>query len=101
MLVSFSMFPTDKGESVSRYVAKIINIVDRSGLPYHTSAMSTVVEGSWDRVFKLIKKCRDSMAKESSRIYMVITVDDRKKARNRLTGKVNRIEQRLKRKISR
>lgn len=101
MLVSFSMFPTDKGESVSRYVAKIINFVDRSGLPYRTSAMSTVVEGSWDRVFKLIKKCRDSMAKESSRIYMVITVDDRKKARNRLTGKVNRIEQRLKRKISR
>ncbi|MGB7061890.1 MAG: MTH1187 family thiamine-binding protein [Candidatus Zixiibacteriota bacterium] len=101
MLVSFSMFPTDKGESVSRYVAKIINIVDRSGLPYRTSAMSTVVEGSWDRVFKLIKKCRDSMAKESSRIYMVITVDDRKKAKNRLTGKVNRIEQRLKRKISR
>lgn len=101
MLVSFSMFPTDKGESVSRYVAKIINIVDRSGLPYRTSAMSTVVEGSWDRVFKLIKKCRDSMAKESSRIYMVIIVDDRKKARNRLTGKVNRIEQRLKRKISR
>jgi uncharacterized protein (TIGR00106 family) len=101
MLVSFALFPTDKGESVSKYVAKTIDIVDKSGLPYRTSAMSTAVEGSWDRVFKVIKKCRDAMVKESNRVYMVITIDDRKGAKNRLTGKVNRIEQRLKRKISR
>jgi uncharacterized protein (TIGR00106 family) len=101
MLVSFSIFPTDKGESVSKYVAKTIDIVDKSGLPYRTSAMSTVVEGSWDHVFRVIKKCRDSMMKESNRVYMVITIDDRKKAKKRLTGKVNRIEQVLKRKINR
>ena len=101
MLVSFALFPTDKGESVSKYVAKTIDIVDKSGLPYRTSAMSTAVEGSWGRVFKVIKKCRDAMVKESNRVYMVITIDDRKGAKNRLTGKVNRIEQRLKRKISR
>ena len=101
MLVSFALFPTDKGESVSKYVAKTIDIVDKSGLPYRTSAMSTVLEGSWDRVFKVIKKCRDAMAKESSRVYMVITVDDRKKAKNRLTGKVDKIERVLKRKINR
>jgi uncharacterized protein (TIGR00106 family) len=101
MLVSFALFPTDKGESVSKYVAKTIDIVDKSGLPYKTSAMSTAVEGSWDRVFKVLKKCRNAMVKESNRVYMVITIDDRKGAKNRLTGKVNRIEQRLKRKISR
>ncbi len=101
MLVSFSIFPLDKGESVSKYVAKAIDIVDRSGLPYRTSAMSTVIEGSWDRVFKIIKRCHDVMAKECNRIYLVITVDDRKRAKNRLAGKVNRIEQVLKRKINR
>jgi uncharacterized protein (TIGR00106 family) len=101
MLVSFALFPTDKGESVSKYVAKTIDIVDKSGLPYRTSAMSTAVEGSWDRIFKVIKKCRDTMVRESNRVYMVITIDDRKGAKNRLTGKVNRIEQRLGRKISR
>ncbi len=101
MLVSFSIFPTDKGESVSRYVAKTIDIVDKSGLPYRTSAMSTVVEGSWDRVFKVIKKCRDTMAKECNRIYMVITVDDRKRVKNRLTGKVDKIERVLRKKINR
>ncbi|MGB8656223.1 MAG: MTH1187 family thiamine-binding protein [Candidatus Zixiibacteriota bacterium] len=101
MLVSFSIFPIDKGESVGKYVAKTVDIVDQSGLPYRTSAMSTVVEGTWDQVFKVVKKCHDHMIKESQRVYMVISVDDRKKAKNRLTGKVDRIEQVLKRKIKR
>jgi uncharacterized protein (TIGR00106 family) len=101
MLVSFALFPTDKGESVSKYVTKTIDIVDKSGLPYKTSAMSTVLEGSWNQVFKVLQKCRNAMVKESNRVYMVITIDDRKGAKNRLTGKVNRIEQRLKRKINR
>lgn len=101
MLVSLSIFPIDKGESVGRYVANMIDIVDKSGLPYRTTAMSTVIEGNWDDVFKVIKKCHDSMMKECNRVYMVITIDDRKKAKNRLTGKVDRIEQVLKRKIKR
>jgi uncharacterized protein (TIGR00106 family) len=101
MLASFSIFPIDKGESVGRYVAKMIDIVDKSGLPYRTSAMSTVIEGNWDDVFKVIKKCHDSMMKKSNRVYMVMTIDDRKKTKNRLTGKVDRIEQVLKRKIKR
>ena len=100
MLVSFSIFPLDKGVSVGKYVAKMIDVVDRSGLPYRTSAMSTVVEGGWDSVFKVIKRCHQTLMKGSKRVYVVITIDDRKGARNRLKGKVNRIEQVLKRKIS-
>ncbi len=100
MLVSFSIFPLDKGVSVGKYVAKMIDIVDRSGLPYRTSAMSTVVEGSWDNVFGVIKRCHQILMKNSKRVYMVITIDDRKGARNRIKGKVDRIEQVLKRKIS-
>jgi uncharacterized protein (TIGR00106 family) len=101
MLVSFSIFPLDKGESVGKYVAKMIDIVDRSGLPYRTSAMSTTIEGSWDSVFKVIKRCHQTMIKECKRVYMVMTIDDRKGAENRIKGKVDRVEKILKRKISR
>lgn len=99
MLVQFSMFPIGKGESVGKYVAKIVDLVDRSGLPCQTSAMSTVVEGEWDEIFNLIKRCRNILRKESNRIYAVITIDDRKKGKNRIKGKVETIEKILKRKI--
>ncbi len=99
MIIQFSMFPVGKKESASAEVAKIINIIDRSGLPYKMSAMATVVEGEWDEIMPLINKCRLKLRRSNNRIYMVLTMDDRRGAKNRLTGKVNAIESKLKRKI--
>lgn len=99
MLIQFSMFPVGKKESASAEVAKIIDLIDKSGLSYKTSAMSTVVEGEWDAIMKLINKCRLQMRRNNNRVYMVLTMDDRKGAKKRLTGKVESLERKLKRKI--
>lgn len=101
MLVSFSMFPTDKGERVGKYVSRIIDIIDKSGLPYQTGSMCTTLEGDWDNIFKVIKKCNNALRKDCKRIYTVITIDDRKGARKRIKGKVDDLERFLKRKIRR
>ncbi|MGR3317302.1 MAG: MTH1187 family thiamine-binding protein, partial [Candidatus Anammoxibacter sp.] len=34
VLLEFSMSPLDKGESVSKYVAGSLDIIDKSGLDY-------------------------------------------------------------------
>jgi uncharacterized protein (TIGR00106 family) len=100
MLVQFTMFPTDKGESVSSYVARVLELVDSSGLSYKLGPMSTAVEGEWDEVFALIKRCRDELRKDSNRVYIVISVDDRKGAKNRIEGKIRSVEEKLGRKVS-
>jgi len=99
MLVQFSIFPTDKGESVSAYVAEAIRIVESSGLPYRFGPMSTSIEGDWDEVFAVIKRCRDKLREQSNRVYIVISVDDRKGAANRLEGKIKAVEEKLGRKL--
>lgn len=99
MLIQFAIFPTGRGESISAEVAKVIDIIDKSGLPYKTSAMSTVIEGEWDEIMPLINKCRLALKTDNSRVYMVLTMDDREAARNRLSGKVKSIEEKLKRNI--
>ncbi|MCJ7507478.1 MAG: MTH1187 family thiamine-binding protein [candidate division Zixibacteria bacterium] len=101
MLVQFSIFPVGKGEELAKSVAEIIDLIDRSKLPYQTTAMSTIVEGNWNEVFSLIKKCHTAMRKEHNRVYLVITADDRKGAKGRLKGKVNDVEKILRRKIKR
>ncbi len=100
MLISFSMFPVGNKESASAEVAKIIKIIEKSGLPHKTSAMSTVIEGDWDSIMDLINKCRKRLRRDNNRIYMVLTMDDRKGARNRLTGKVDSLEKKLKHEIN-
>lgn len=100
MLFSLSMFPTSKGTaSVSADVAKVIDIIDKSGLPYKLTAMSTIIEGDWEPVMKVINRARLMLRKKHARVYIVLTIDDRKGAKNRLTGKVKSVEKRLKREV--
>ena len=39
------MSPLDKGESLSQYVARSLDIIDKSGLPYQLTPMGTIIEG--------------------------------------------------------
>ena len=91
--------PVGKGESLSRDVAEAIKVVDESGLPYRIGAMSTTVEGSWEQLMELLKKCRDKILQNCNRIYIIVKIDDRKGATNRLTGKIKSIEEKLGKKL--
>ncbi|MEE9441175.1 MAG: MTH1187 family thiamine-binding protein [candidate division Zixibacteria bacterium] len=99
MIAQFTIFPVGARESLSKDVAKILDIIDKSGLTYRFTSMSTQVEGSWDEVIALIKKCRDSMRRAHNRVYLSITIDDRKGARKRLDGKIESVENVLNRKL--
>jgi uncharacterized protein (TIGR00106 family) len=99
VLLEFSMSPLSKGESVSRYVSRSLDIIDRSGVPYRLNPMGTVLEGEWDEVFGVVKRCYRRMKKDCDRISVVIKVDYRKGRRGRLTSKVQSVEGRLKRKL--
>jgi len=99
MLVEFSIVPVGKGSSISDDVAKVLNIVDKSGLPYKINPMGTVVEGNWDDIMELIKKCHSIVLKGGERVVTSIKIDDRKKRRNMIERKVMSVEKRLHRSL--
>ena len=99
VLLEFSMSPLGKGESVGKYVARSLEIVDESGLDYRLNPMGTVLEGDWDDVFGVVKQCYERMRKDCNRISCSIKVDYRKGAKGRLSGKVMSVEKRLGRKL--
>ena len=99
MLLEFSMSPLGKGESVGKYVARSVDIIDRSGVPYRLNPMGTILEGEWEEVFEVVRRCYQRMRKDCPRISCTIKVDYRKGHKGRLTGKVTSVEKRLKRKL--
>lgn len=100
MICQLTMFPTSKkSESASADVARVIDIIDKSGLPYKTGPMSTSIEGSWDAIMKVVNKARLMLRRNHNRIYIIMTIDDRKGAKHRLTGKTQSIERRLGREV--
>jgi len=100
VLVEFSMTPLGKGESVSAFVSRSIDIVDQSGLPYRLTPMGTVIEGEWDQVFQVVRACHERMRQDCDRITTAIRVDYRAGASGRLESKVASVEARLGRKLS-
>jgi uncharacterized protein (TIGR00106 family) len=99
VLLEFSMSPLGKGETVGKYVARSLAIVDKSGVDYRLNPMGTVLEGDWDDVFGVVKQCFDRMKKDCNRISCSIKVDYRKGAQGRLQAKVASVEKRLGRRL--
>ena len=99
VLLEFSMSPLGKGESVSKYVSRSLDIIDKSGVPYRLNPMGTVLEGEWDEVFAVVRKCYERMKKDCNRISCSIKVDARKGHSGRLVSKVASVEKTLKRAI--
>ncbi len=99
VLLEFSMSPLGKGESVGKYVSRSLAIIDGSGVDYRLNPMGMVLEGEWDEVFGVVRRCYERMRKDCSRISCTIKVDDRRGHTGRLGGKVASVEKRLKRKL--
>jgi uncharacterized protein (TIGR00106 family) len=99
VLLEFSMSPLGKGESVGKYVARSLEIIEKSGVDYRLNPMGTVLEGEWDEVFAVVKRCYDRMRKDCNRISCSIKLDYRKDAKGRLEAKVASVERRLGKKL--
>ncbi len=93
MIVEFSVVPIGEGEELAEYIAKVVEIIDTGGLSYQLTAMGTIVEGTWDDVFALIKACHQEMRQYADRVYTHIAIDDRARAEGRIRGKVEDVEE--------
>jgi uncharacterized protein (TIGR00106 family) len=99
VLLEFSMSPMSQGESVSKYVARSLDIIDRSGLPYRLTPMGTIIEGEWDEVMAVVDQCFKLMSSDCSRVSTTIRVDYRQGRSGALDGKVAAVEEKLGRKL--
>lgn len=92
MIAAFSISPLGTGDSVSAAVADAVRLVRESGLPHETNAMFTNVEGEWDEVMALIKRCVDVVAEHGPRVSVVIKIDHRPGVTDGLSSKVAVVE---------
>ena len=99
LLAEFSMWPMVKGESVGPYVARLLDIIDKSGLPYRLGPLGTCLEGEYGEVMAVIQQCHDALAKDCNRIACTIKMDYRAGHDNMLESKIESVENHLGRKL--
>lgn len=97
VLLEFSMFPTDVGESKSRYVSKVIKMIRDSGVKYKLTPMSTVIETNTlrealdmiEKAYAVLEKC------DVNRVYSILKFDIREGKEDRLSGKIKSVEDKI------
>ncbi|QSZ41642.1 MTH1187 family thiamine-binding protein [Sulfurimonas aquatica] len=104
VLVEFSMFPTSAdgrdGASVSKSVSKIIDAIDKSGVPYQLTPMGTVIEAkSMKEALSVIELAYEQVS-DLERVYSSLKFDIRKNTENRLKTKIASVEKVLNREIN-
>ena len=100
VLREFAMAPRGHEQSLSADVARIVDIIDRSGLPYQLTPMGTILEGEWAEVMAVVTACFDALRADCDRVSVQVRVDYRKGPAGRLRSKVETVERRLGRKLS-
>ncbi|MGB9873654.1 MAG: MTH1187 family thiamine-binding protein [Hydrogenobacter sp.] len=100
IIVFVSMTPLGKGESVSEYVARVVDIVDKSGLDYILTPMGTIIEGEdWDQVMNVLKKGFEALKQDCNRISIIMKIDYREGRSKGLISKVRSVEEKVGREI--
>ncbi|MEV0546096.1 thiamine-binding protein [Nocardia salmonicida] len=98
MLVAFSVAPSGAAHadgSVGEAVAAAVRVVRDSGLPNHTDAMFTTIEGEWDEVMAVIKAATDAILATAPRCSLVLKADLRPGVTDALNTKVETVERLL------
>jgi uncharacterized protein (TIGR00106 family) len=94
-LLEFSITPLGAGESVSQYVAKAVDVVDKSGLDYRLHAMGTEVEGDLAQLLDVLKRAIEAVSADCDRVSVSAKIDVRKGHPSALSAKVASVEKQL------
>ena len=95
MLAELEIIPIGTASaSLSSLLAKVAQHIDSSGLAYRVGPMGTVVEGEWDQIMGLARRCHEAMLNSSDRVMTTIRIDDRKDkpGTGRIVQKVQSLE---------
>ena len=99
VIVEVSFVPLGVGTSLSAYVAEALRLIRESGLPYEFHSMGTNIEGEWDDVVGLVRRCQDRLFEMGApRVTTSLKVSERRDKPYHMDQKVASVEQILHRK---
>jgi uncharacterized protein (TIGR00106 family) len=95
MLAELSIIPVGGSTHSSAELAKVLKLVEKSGLPYQLTPSATCIEGEWDQIMPLIRQCHERAHKDSVHIVTFIKLEVDDGERDKLNRNVTSIEEKL------
>ncbi|MFH1913058.1 MAG: MTH1187 family thiamine-binding protein [Pseudomonadota bacterium] len=95
VIVQLSVFPLHVQGSLAPQVARVVEVIRASGLPFQLGPMGTSIEGEWDEIMAVVNACYRELEPDFDRIYLSFTADSRRGRQGGLASKVSSVLTRI------
>jgi uncharacterized protein (TIGR00106 family) len=83
--------------SLSQYVAECVRVLNEAGLKHTLTPMGSVLEGPLEEILRIVAKVHEiPFSQGVQRVTTRLTIDDRRDKKATAQGKVDSVEERLK-----
>lgn len=94
--VDLCVIPYGAGLSLSGYVAECLRLIQDAGLQHHLHAYGTDIEGEWDDVMAVVKRCHEILHEKGvPRIATTLKIATRTDKEQSMDDKVRSVEEKL------
>lgn len=95
MLAELNIMPLGGDSHLSDELAKVLRLIDASGLPYQLTASATLIEGEWEEVMPLIRECHERVCELSPHVVTTIRIEEDSGEHDKLTRNVISVEEKV------
>jgi len=96
VIIDLCIVPIGVGVSLSDYVTECQLVFQESGLSHEMHAYGTNIEGEWDEVFRVVKKCHEAVhAMGAPRVTTTIKLGTRTDREQTIEDKVSSVQEKL------
>jgi uncharacterized protein (TIGR00106 family) len=92
MLAELSITLLGRGTHLSYDLGRILKIIDESGIRYRLTPSGTCLEGEWDEVMDLVKKCHREARSFCTYVLTTVRIQDESGANDMLSENIASIE---------
>jgi uncharacterized protein (TIGR00106 family) len=93
MLADLTIIPVGGDAHTSGLLADVLKAVESSGLQYQLTPSSTCIEGSWDQLTDVAKKCHEIARKSANHVVTMLRIEDDASGGDMLKGNIASVEQ--------
>ncbi len=96
VMVDLCVVPIGVGVSVSEYIAECERLIEGAGLQAQLHPYGTVIEGDWDAVFAVVKRCHERVHEMGApRVFTTLKVGTRTDREQSMQDKVDSVRAKL------
>ena len=93
MLADLVIVPIGNGAHTSAALAHVLKIIKESGLPYQLTPASTCIEGTWDEIMAVAKRCHAAVHADSPHLLTMLRLEEDAGEANKLAENIAAVEE--------